>query len=112
MDLNSPLIDLGTMAQNARAGSAERATRALQGKNSQAIREAAENFEAVYLSQMLAPMFENLKSDGWFGGGPSEEIYRSMMVEEYGKAIAHSGGLGIADNVERELLRLQEAVKP
>lgn len=112
MDLTSPLIDLNAVAHNARAGTAERAARALQGQNSQAVRQAAENFEAVYLSQMLAPMFESLKSDGWFGAGPGEDIYRSMMVEEYGKAIARSGGLGIADNVERELLRLQEAVKP
>jgi len=112
MDLTSPLIDLGTVAQNARAGSAERAAQALQGKNRQAVRQAAENFEAVYLSQMLAPMFESMKSDGWFGGGPGEDIYRSMLVEEYGKAIAHTGGLGIAENVERELLRLQETAKP
>ena len=112
MDLSSPIIDFSTVTQNARTGSAEQATRALQGQNRQAVHQAAENFEAVYLSQMLAPMFEGLKTDGWFGGGPGEDIYRSMMVEEYGKAIAHTGGLGIAENVERELLRLQEAVKP
>ena len=31
-----------------------------------------------------------------------------MMVREYGKAIANAGGLGIADTVEREMLKLQE----
>lgn len=72
------------------------------------MRELAEEFEALFLSQMLAPMFENLQTDGPFGGGASEAIYRSLMVEEYGNAIAEAGGLGIADNVQREILRIQE----
>lgn len=72
------------------------------------IRQAAENFEAMFLSQMLAPVFAGLGEDSLFGGGPGEQVYRSMMVQEYGKAIAGAGGLGIADTVEREMLKLQE----
>lgn len=75
-------------------------------------RAAAEDLEAVFLSQMLAPMFQSLKTDDLFGGGPGEDIYRSMLVEEYGKAIARTGGIGIADAVQREILRLQEALQP
>jgi len=73
-----------------------------------AAREAAEQFESVFLAQMMAPMFEGLGEDELFGGGPSTKIYRSMMVQEYGKAIARTGGVGIADAVEREILKLQE----
>lgn len=72
------------------------------------LRQAAEDFEAVFLSQMLQPMFETVPQDGPFSGGSSEKIYRSMMVEETGKAIAANGGIGIADNVYRELLKIQE----
>lgn len=71
------------------------------------IRAAAEEYEALFLSQMMAPMFENLGGH-LFGGGPGEAVYRSMMVEQYGKSIARSGGIGIADAVEREILKLQE----
>ena len=73
-----------------------------------AVREAAEQFESVFLAQMMAPMFDGLGEDELFGGGPSTQIYRSMMVQEYGKAIARTGGVGIADAVEREILKLQE----
>ena len=73
-----------------------------------AIRKTAEEFESVFLAQMMAPMFEGLGEDELFGGGPSTKIYRSMMVQEYGKAIARTGGVGIADAVEREILKLQE----
>ena len=110
MELSTLPIDIGAIAQSARASDAIRAAEALRGKvDGKAIRKAAEEFEAVFLSQMLAPMFETLESDTLFGGGPGEDIYRSMMVEEYGKAIARSGGVGIADAVARELLSIQEA---
>ncbi len=110
MELSTLPIDIGAIALNARGGDAMRAAQALRGKSDEkAIRKAAEEFEAVFVSQMLAPMFETLESDTMFGGGPGEDIYRSMMVEEYGKTIARSGGIGIADAVARELLIIQEA---
>jgi Rod binding domain-containing protein len=57
---------------------------------------------------MLAPVFESVDTEGLFGGGQSEKIFRSMMVDEYGKAIAQAGGVGIADAVQREILKMQE----
>lgn len=68
---------------------------------------AAKEFEAVFISQMLTPMFEGIEPDGLFGGGSAENIYKSMMIEEYGKIIAQSGGLGIADAVKAEMIAAQ-----
>lgn len=73
------------------------------------IRETAEDFEAVFLAQMMKPMFEGIETDGPFGGGQAEHMYRDLMVEEYGKSIAKSGGIGIADAVMREMIKMQEA---
>lgn len=75
------------------------------------IAPAAENFEAMFLAQMLTPMFETLETDGPFGGGSAERIYQTFMVQEYGKIVARAGGVGIADRVAGELLKLQE-IKP
>ena len=72
------------------------------------IEKAAVEFEAVFLSQMLAPMFEQLETDGLFGGGSGERMYRSLLVQEYGRALAANGGVGIADAVTRQVLALQE----
>jgi peptidoglycan hydrolase FlgJ len=74
----------------------------------ESVKRAAEEFEALFLAEMLAPVFESVDSDGLFGGGQGEDIYRSMMVQEYGKAIAQAGGVGIAETVQREILRMQE----
>jgi Rod binding domain-containing protein len=73
------------------------------------IRRVAEEFEAIFLAEMLAPMFEALDTDGLGGGGIGEQIYRPMLVERYAEAIAAAGGVGVADSIVRELLRLQEA---
>lgn len=72
-------------------------------------RKAATEFEAVFLTTMLEGMFSGLKTEPPFGGGHGEKIYRSMMVGEYAKEIARSGGLGIADHVYREIIAAQEA---
>lgn len=76
--------------------------------NNKVMRQAAEDFEAVFLTQMIKPMFDTLPTDTMFGGGQAENVYRGLMVEEFGKSVARNGGIGIADSVYRELLKLQE----
>ena len=62
---------------------------------------------------MLENMFATVddKNEG-LGGGEDEtggrDIYRSMQLEQYGKAIANAGGIGVADYVKRQMLQLQE----
>ena len=73
------------------------------------IRQAAQEFESVFLSTMLQQMFSGVKTDGPFGGGHGEEMFRSLLIEEYGSSIAAAGGIGVADEVARELLSIQEA---
>lgn len=101
-------------AQKAAAGVQNAAAKSDASNQSQKLvnaKQAAEDFEAVFLAQMLAPMFEGLETDGPFGGGSSEKIYRSLLVQEYGKSIAKSGGIGISDAVQREILKLQEVAQ-
>ncbi len=71
--------------------------------------QVAEDFEAFFLSQFLQPMFADLSAEAPFGGGMAEEMWRTLQVDEYGKAMARAGGVGIADAVLKEILILQEA---
>jgi peptidoglycan hydrolase FlgJ len=70
--------------------------------------KTGQKFESMYLSEMLQPMFEGLKTDKVFGGGHGEEMFQSLAVGEYAKAMTASGGFGIAAAVQQEILRLQE----
>ncbi len=69
---------------------------------------AARDFEAMFVTQMLRPMWAGLEVDPFFGGGSGEETWRSLLLNEYGKTAARGGGLGIAPLVRAELLRIQE----
>ncbi len=82
----------------------------LDPKVMQRIDGAARDFEAVFLSEMLKPMFEGIEVNEIFGGGKGEEIFSDMMVQEYGKKIAEAGGIGLASFVRNELIRQQEGV--
>ena len=71
-------------------------------------RANAVEFEAQFVSQMLTQMWQGIETDGYFGGGNGEEMFRGLMINEYGKQIAQSGKLGIADNVRNAMLKMQE----
>lgn len=73
------------------------------------LRKSANEFESQFVSQMLGPMFEGIGTDETFGGGRGEEMFRPMLIEQFGKQITQRGGFGIANQVYGELLRAQEA---
>jgi flagellar protein FlgJ len=78
----------------------------------QKLHKAAEDFTAVALNELLKPMFDTEDtSKGMFGGGEAEEQFKPMIITEIAKQIAHSGGLGLAEPVYQQMLRLQEARK-
>lgn len=67
------------------------------------IKKTSQDFEAMFLGQMLEPMFAGLKTDAPFGGGNAEETWRSFLVQEYAKSVARAGGIGVARMIERQL---------
>jgi peptidoglycan hydrolase FlgJ len=69
---------------------------------------AAKDYEAVFISQFLGSMFSDIKSDGITGGGEGEEMFRSLMVDQYAKGIQQRGGFGIAAQMKAELLKHQQ----
>lgn len=75
----------------------------------QKAREAAQDFEAVFLHSMFETMFTGIGSEGPFGGGGSNGIWRSFLSEEYARSFAKAGGIGLADHVQNALLAAQEA---
>ena len=83
---------------------------AQKNKQYEKIDEVAREFEAVFLSEMLKPMFtDSTMVDAPLSGGKGEEIFRGMMVQEYGKILAQTGGIGLADHVREQMISMQEA---
>jgi Rod binding domain-containing protein len=71
------------------------------------IAQSAQNFESQFLSSMLGEMFEGVSTDGPFGGGQGEQMFRSFMTDAFGKQMAKAGGVGVAAAVQREMLKMQ-----
>jgi Rod binding domain-containing protein len=71
------------------------------------IHETAQKYETSFLSIMLQQMFEGVESGGTFGGGHGESMFKSFLTEAMAKQTARAGGVGIAAQVEREMLKMQ-----
>jgi Rod binding domain-containing protein len=96
----TPLDRFGTLRQSA--------TPAIDAKDQARIRATAEDFEAFFVTHAFEDMYADISSDPLFGGGEGENIFRSFLLQEYGKQVARTGGIGVADMVQKQLLQLQE----
>ena len=72
------------------------------------IDKVSKDFESMFMGQMLEQMFGDSQGSEAFGGSETNDVYKGLMMDEYGKQITRAGGIGIADYVKRELLKLQE----
>jgi Rod binding domain-containing protein len=73
--------------------------------NAAPLRRAAEQFETMFLAQILRDFTAG--TVGSTSGGEAA-AFTSMLQDEYAKLISRSGGIGIADAVLREMLKAQE----
>jgi len=72
------------------------------------VKKVSRDFESVFLTNMFENMFEGLDDDGPFGAGAGNGVWRSLLTEEYAKSMAASGGIGIASQIQHQLISLQE----
>ena len=71
--------------------------------------KAAQDFEAMAIGQMLEPMFATVDtSQSMFSGGAGEESFKPMLVTEMAKEVEAHGGLGLADAIYQQMLKMQE----
>ena len=66
------------------------------------LRQAAKDFEKVYLTEMLTHMGVAREPET-FGGGFGAEAFQSLLNEAYAERIVGRGGTGIAEAVYRQL---------
>ena len=78
-----------------------------QTKARKRIEKTAQDFEAAFLGQMLKGMFEGVETSAPFGGGPGEAAFKSFLTEAVAKQMAAGGGVGLADDLQRQMLKMQ-----
>jgi flagellar protein FlgJ len=73
-----------------------------------AAQKAAKEYESVFISEFMGQMFEGIQTDGPFGGGQGESMFRSLMIDQYGKQVESRGGFGLSAMMTKQLLSHQE----
>ncbi|GAA0750809.1 flagellar biosynthesis protein FlgJ [Sphingomonas sp. ABOLD] len=73
--------------------------------------KTAQEFESVFLGQMTQLMMQSVQQDEQFSGGNGEEIFRGVLAEKLGAAMARRGGIGLAPAVLDQILKLQQGQK-
>ena len=87
------------------------AASAAAGTKQSKIADAARQFEALLIGQMLKSVREG-SEDGWLGGGADSSAESAFGIAEnqFAQTIAAHGGFGLAKTVQRALEK--EGAKP
>ena len=100
------MLGLASTAGEVLGGIAKAAS---NGTEKDKVKKTATDFETVFLEDVMNRLGDSMGSEGPLGGGEGGgSVYRSMLMKEYAGEIVKSGGVGIADSVYRQMLKLQE----
>jgi flagellar protein FlgJ len=80
-------------------------TSGLSEKQRQQAKKVSQDFEGLFIGMMMKSMRETVGKDKLTGGGHGEEVYRSMLDQEYVAATAKRGGFGLAKMIEKDIVR-------
>lgn len=82
---------------------------ALKGPKDPKAWKTATEFEQMFMEQTLGQLTSSLNGPGPLGDeGTGADVWRSMLTQQYARNVTQAGGVGIANSVYSELMRLQE----
>lgn len=106
MNINSvttaPLVETQLKAEKTTSSSEFQAMleAAKASGNTEELREATDELEAIFLNMMMKTMRESIPdSEGIFKKSEAEETFQTMLDEEYTKNMSEAGGIGISDMI-------------
>ena len=69
----------------------------------EAIYEVARSFESLFLNEIMKNMRKTLPKDGLLSKGFANNVFNSMLDQEYSQIASRSGQFGLADAIARQL---------
>lgn len=73
----------------------------------EAIRQKAQEFEAVFISQMLT--FSGLDKALTLNGGEQASAFAGFYIDQFAEKIAEKGGFGLAEKIYAQMSRRNES---
>lgn len=72
-------------------------------KETEQLEKAAEQFEAIFLQQMVNSMWSAVPNEGLLSGSNEEALYRDMFNQAITEEMAKSQSLGVKDMIIKEM---------
>ncbi len=94
-------LELDAIAQMQFAAASNRTT------ENRSLEDVAQQFESLFVQQLLTVMRSGLGEDGLFEGNTGQDMYASMMDQALAQALAQRGGIGLADPILKSLQDMQ-----
>ena len=79
--------------------------KAASAEDRAALKKSAKDFESIFVGMMLKSMRNSIQKSGFMDGGNAEDIYRSMLDQEYSKMMSETDRVGLSATIERQLSR-------
>jgi peptidoglycan hydrolase FlgJ len=74
------------------------------GRDPQKIKEATQQFEAIYIQQMFKEMRNSVPDGGLIERDNANDIYTQLQDAEAAKVMSEQGGIGLSDLMLQQLL--------
>jgi len=99
--MNSLNLDPTQLSGNSKATQLKNSI--TQNSDDAKLRQSCEDFEAMFVKQMLDSMKSTINKSGFIKENMGEEIFDDMLGDEYAKSMAESSDFGIADMMYKQL---------
>lgn len=70
-----------------------------------ALKEAAVQFESLFIQQMLKEMRNTVPESDLFGKRNAEKLFQSLYDEQLAIEMAQSGGIGLSEMIYKQMVR-------
>jgi peptidoglycan hydrolase FlgJ len=92
----------------AKIGSSPPVIGAAGGSSPTTLREATQQFESLFVSQLMKSMRATVPESHLFGSESGQNVFRDMLDQEFASRAADSGGIGIGEMLYRQLCSNQK----
>ena len=72
------------------------------------LKNACEDFESIFISQMLKEMRNSIPKSGLLDGGNEQDAYLSLFDEAFSKSMAQGGGIGLGNILYQNVMKQVE----